>query len=149
MCDITAQGQIFNHARHTRWQWTRQKAFARSIRYMGTNQSNQTILEYCSPLFVGINQKLSVKLERIQTRFHNLLCNINCNCNNLVCLKTRRLNAFMKLFTRISADSEHLLHNLIPECHRKLYCMPFCRTTRRLTSFIPTVTLLVNSADLT
>ena len=109
----------------------------------------RSLLEYCSPLFVGINQKLCDILERIQTRFHNLLCNINCNCNSLVCLKTRRSNASVKLFTRISADSEHLLYNLIPKCHHKLYCMPFCRTTRRLSSFIPTVTLLVNSADFT
>ena len=108
----------------------------------------RSLLEYCSPLFVGINQKLCVILERVQTRFHNLLCNINCNCNSLVCLKTRRSNASVKLFTRISADSEHLLYNLIPKCHHKLYCMPFCRTTRRLTSFIPTVTLLVNSPSL-
>ena len=38
----------------------------------------RSILEYCSPLFVGLDKSSSDKLERVQRRFHRILCGKNC-----------------------------------------------------------------------
>jgi len=41
----------------------------------------RSILEYCSPLFIGLNGKNSDLLEKVQRRAHKIICNSNCNCN--------------------------------------------------------------------
>ena len=56
-------------------------------------------LEYASPLLVGLSSENSKKLERVQRRFHRLLCaGKECQEECLPSLTTRRLAAAMKLF---------------------------------------------------
>ena len=38
----------------------------------------RSILEYCSPLFIGLLSKNAAKPDRIQRLFHRLLCGSNC-----------------------------------------------------------------------
>ena len=105
----------------------------------------RSIVDYCSPLFVGINCKNTAVLDRIQQRFHNILCNFSCNCDILPSLQSRRNDAAVKLFLTASNDASHILHSIIPIKSRRFYCQPFSNSERRLSSFVPHTTILVNS----
>ena len=102
-------------------------------------------LEYASPLFVGLSSENCRKLERIQRRFHRLLCGQECRDECLEPLDGRRLDAAMKLFKQ-TADVSHVLHHLVPR--RSVtgrFLLPAISTTRRLKSFFPFMLLHANS----
>ena len=102
-----------------------------------------SIIEYCSPLFVGINRKNEDVIASIQRRFHNVICHLNCTCNILPDLTSRRVLASIDLYRKASSP-DHLLFSIIP-LKRTRFLQPLARTERRKRAFIPYTTELVNS----
>ena len=72
-----------------------------------------SILEYNSPLFIGMNLKEQDKLEKVRKRCHRIICGFNCNCDLFTTLRERRNTQAMKVFQQMT-QSEHILHHLIP-----------------------------------
>ena len=107
----------------------------------------RSLLEYCSPLFIGLNKRNCAKLDRIQNRFHYFICNksTDCDCDTLEDLCNRRKIAAVNLYNKISSKPFHILQATFPKITRKQFIQPFSRTTRRLNSFIPCTTAIVNS----
>jgi len=99
----------------------------------------RSLLEYCSPLFIGLNKRNCAKLDRIQNRFHYFICNksTDCDCDTLEDLCNRRKIAAVNLFNKISSKPFHILQASFSKITRKHVIQPFSRTTRRLNSFIP------------
>ena len=79
--------------------------------YLGLMRS---VLEYASPLFVGLNMTLDTKLQRVANRAHKLIYGAS-SCYKCGTLRERRMNASLKLFRKIESNSHHILHNKIPE----------------------------------
>ena len=96
----------------------------------------RSVLEYCAPLFVSLASVDSNRIDRIQRRFHRLLCGEGCNCLILPSLSDRRdvisFNFFRKLL-----KSNHVLHYLLPPISPTgRFILPLRRTVRRSKSFI-------------
>ena len=125
----------------------------RVLRNVSTRQELITVynaivrscLEYASPLFVSLDKENSKKLERIQKRFHRLLCGKDCREECLEPLDARRFAAAMKFFKQ-TCDPSHILHHLCPEQSRSgRYVLKATATNRRLNSFYTFMTLYFNS----
>ena len=101
------------------------------------------VIEYCSPLFVGMNQKMIDIISNIERRFHNIICCYNCHCDFLPNLTHRRLLSSVKLFLAASKPN-HVINCLIPRKHTR-YIQPFAKTERRKRSFVPFTTEIVNN----
>ena len=71
------------------------------------------LLECCAPLFAGISATDSSRLERLQKRFHKLLCGTLCMNNCLPNLSTRRECQTMCFFKKMRSPS-HILNFLFP-----------------------------------
>ena len=102
-----------------------------------------SLLEYCSPVFAGLNIKNCNSLNSIQRRFHNIICHFNCNCDLFPNLNDRRNNAATKLYIQAFNDCTHLLHNIIP-VRKTFFIQPYSRTERYKASFILYTTEYVN-----
>jgi hypothetical protein len=101
----------------------------------------RSLLEYCSPLFVGINEQQSTKLNKLQRRAHAIICGQNCVSECLPSLDVRRKCAAKKLVL-LALQENHVLHNLLPrisKSHRNgvRFLNDACKTNRRLNSCIP------------
>ena len=110
------------------------------------NASVRSLLDYCSPVLVHLNQRLTRKLDRIDRRAHYIIYEQgerNCNCTTLT--ERRRLMA-RTLYMKAADHSNHILHSKIPKRLSRSFKFvnPFCRTEKRKTSFIPYTTLLIN-----
>ena len=105
----------------------------------------RSVLEYCSPVFVGLFAKDESVLASVQKRAHRIICGPTCNCNDFPSLKLRRCAASVKVINACS-NPDHILHD---QCPRKSlsqrFIMPPCSTQRRLLSFFPQAVLLANS----
>jgi len=92
-----------------------------------------SLLEYCAPVFLGLSTENSKKLEKLQRRSHKIVCGPECRCDRFPLLADRRKQLALKCLV------DHILHRLyphhLPSGRRLLF--PFCRTSRRLSSFIP------------
>jgi hypothetical protein len=105
-----------------------------------------SIMEYNSPLLVGVNKKNDAKMERIRKRCHRIICGDDCTCDCFTSIQTRRKNRAKKVFERLQHPS-NISHRLLP---RKLprtqhfYIEPL-RTSRRANSFVPFCALMWNS----
>ena len=102
----------------------------------------RSLLEYCSPVFVGINEKQSSKLNNVQRRAHAIICGQNCVNECLPSLDFRRKCAAKKLVLLAMKDANHVLNNLLPrisKSHRSgvRFLIDACQTNRRSTSCIP------------
>jgi ribonuclease P/MRP protein subunit RPP40 len=73
-----------------------------------------SVLEYCAPLFVGLNRKNCDVINSIQRRFHNIICGFNCDCNIFPNIHARRQNFAVKLFLNAHSDDNHVLNCIIP-----------------------------------
>ena len=73
----------------------------------------RSILEYCSPLFVGLNGKNSDLLEKVQRRAHKIICNSNCQ-SNFQSISDRRSTSATNLFLKTSKDDSYALYNMLP-----------------------------------
>jgi len=95
----------------------------------------RSILEYCGALFCKMSSTNSNKLERIQRRFHKMMCGSDNRCECLPSLSDRRNNQTIKLLTSIM-HSEHILHRYLPlKSSSGRFILPFRRTSRRSDSF--------------
>lgn len=105
-----------------------------------------SILEFNSPLLVGLNIKNSEKMERIRRRCHKIVCGLQCSCDAFPSLKQRREIFAMKVFGQIMSKN-HISHELLPHYlprTGKLF-QEFIRTERRAKSFVPFCLLRWNS----
>ncbi|MEL7308418.1 MAG: reverse transcriptase family protein [Pseudomonadota bacterium] len=125
----------------------------RVLRNVSTRQELITVyyaivrscLEYASPLLVSLDKENTKKLERIQKRFHRLLCGQDCREECLEPLNARRLAAAVKFFQQ-TRDPSHILHHLCPEQSPSgRYVLPATATNRRLNSFYTFMILHFNS----
>ena len=103
------------------------------------------VLEFNSPVLIGMSKRNSDKLERIRKRCHNVICQMHCKCHSFPTLESRRRNRALKFFKQMRNPSD-ILHSLSPEVlpksgHVKL---PLSTTTRRSSSFIPRCSILYN-----
>jgi len=111
----------------------------------------RSVLEYASPVFVGLGKKLSKYLSKIDNRAHRIIYNIPydseynvmCGCNKDI-ITNRRLLASSNLFKQIQNNHLHILQHRVPSFTHKRFIQPYCRTTKRLNSFFPYVTRLQN-----
>jgi hypothetical protein len=113
---------------------------------MTYNASLRSVLEYCAPLFLGITQNNSNRLEAIQNRFHRLLCGRECKGNCIESLERRRRKLALRLLTRMKKD-DHVLHYILPTTTTAgRFTLPTRRTSRRCRAFIPMVCELHNAS---
>ena len=100
------------------------------------NSMLRSVLEYCNPLFLGISSTDKSRLDKIQRRFHRLLCGPCCNEECLEALSDRRRTMSLKFLEKIK-DKHHILHHLLPHISNTgRYLLPCRRTNRRSNSFI-------------
>ena len=105
----------------------------------------RSLLDYASPVLCHLNHSQNVKFIRIQKRFHNIICCNDNTCTVLPDISVRRDLLTSRLFSAILGNPTHVLHCIIPNCLPSgRLSFPFCRTTRRLNSFIPYAALLFN-----
>ena len=105
-----------------------------------------SVLEYNSPLYVGISQKNSTILERVRKRCHRIICGNECHLPCLEPLSVRRLRRSLAVF-KATLHHTHILHHLSPKIlrHSSHASVPLCKTHRRSASFFPFCTKLYNS----
>jgi len=105
----------------------------------------QSILEYCGPVFLGIDSCNNNHLNKIQRRSHFIVCGPKCTCSSFEKLDDRRSEQSLKILDSMR-NPQSLLHYLLPRTLDKSrsLAMPQCSTNRRLKSFIPQVILLSN-----
>jgi hypothetical protein len=104
----------------------------------------RSLLEYASPVFVGLNKKLSKKLQNIEKRAHKIMAGFldrpyrSCTCkmNNLC---ERRIVTAEKLFTIIDECPFHPLHSCLPRrlMKTKRFSVPLAYSDKYHNSFFP------------
>ena len=77
------------------------------------NSLLRSVLEYCNPLLLGMSITDSCRLERVQKRFHRLLCGPSCREECMESLSDRRRKASLRFLDEIK-DTNHILHHLLP-----------------------------------
>ena len=106
----------------------------------------RSILEYCSPLFLGITRTASNRLEAVQTRFHKLLCGRGCEKNCLEDLESRRRRMSLRLLSRMMKDEQHILNQFLPSIAVSgRFILATRRTSRRCKAFIPLICEIYNT----
>jgi hypothetical protein len=117
-----------------------QKMYCLSIMfyYAGIRSS----VEYAAPAYHGCRAKL---LDHIQATCHKIICGKKCVCVRFQPLDKRSKIATMKLLKCIIEDQGNPLHSLVPVLLPSgRLSIPFCKTTRRLKTFIITASMLFN-----
>jgi len=106
----------------------------------------RSVIEYCCPLFVGLELNLQLKLNRLQKRAHKIICGYSCTDTCLEDLVKRRKAQSLSLFKK-ALKPDHILNDIMPKMnnHNTRILIPFSRTSRRIRSFIPQTSLLYNS----
>ena len=95
----------------------------------------RSILKYCAPLFISISTFDCTRLERLQRRFHRIMCGKSCTDECLPMLGQRRQTLAMNLL-RNAMNKNHVLNNFLPNFScRGRFILPVRRTTRRCKSF--------------
>lgn len=97
-----------------------------------------SVLEFNSPLLVGLNVKNSEKMERIRRRCHRVICGFPCSCDAFQSLKERRLLLAMKVFEQMMSPN-HISHEFLPHFLPRTgrLFQELIKTKRRANSFIP------------
>ncbi len=104
----------------------------------------RSCLEYSSPILVGMYKNNAEKLERVQRRFHRILCGPDCSAHKLPSLSQRRQEAAIKLFKKVQSP-HHILHSLSPSLSSAgRIILPHILHTRRLNSFFIKVAIILN-----
>ena len=105
-----------------------------------------SLIVYASPVYGRLNANLLYKLERFQKRAHRLICGSSCICNSFESIELRFRKACVKFFLKCESSEKHPLHGLVPQRTNRtgLVTVPFCRTEKRLRTFLPHACLLVN-----
>ena len=106
-----------------------------------------SIIEYCSPLLVGMSITNRNVLNKLQRRAHNIVCDDKCSCDIFEDLTCRRNRATVEFLAKICRLKDHPLHFLCPHrsCRSGKFTMPYCKTVRRRNSFFPSAIMLANN----
>ena len=108
------------------------------------NSISRSLLEYCAPLFLGLSAKNENKMERIQLRFHRMICGKSCSQACIQPLKERRRMLSLKFLNKI-IKLGHVLHPLLPPMSPAgRFLLTPRRTTKRCMSYFPMVCELYN-----
>ena len=109
------------------------------------NSLLRSLLEYCSPLFVGSPSVVTECLEKLQRRAHRTICGRHCRQGCLPALQPRRMKRAKDLFDVIKSHS-HPLNALLPQMNSRAtrFLLPLIKTNRRAASFIPFMSLHLN-----
>ena len=103
-------------------------------------------IEYAAPAYHGCRPKL---LDHIQAKCHKIICGKKCVCARFPPLEHRSRIVTMKLLKSIMEDRGHPLHSIVPVLLPSgRLSIPFCKTTRRLKTFIMTASSLFNEEHL-
>ena len=105
-----------------------------------------SVIEYNSPLFVGLGSRNEQRLERLAKRCHRIICGQNCQCEAFEKVKDRRRSQAMKEFTKMM-NSKHICHSLLTHQlpRTKHLFIEHTRTNRRANSFVPFCSVLWNT----
>ena len=104
----------------------------------------RSILEYCSPLFIGLNKTECYKLEKMQKRFHRILCGTDCDRHKFETLCFRRNHAAVTLFKDAMACN-HILNKYMPMFSRSgRAILQNISQERRLKSFFNKASIMYN-----
>ena len=107
----------------------------------------RSLLEYASPVFVGIAKHLSKRLDRIDKRAHRIIRNpfLNvCGCSSTT-LCDRRLAAAVRLYQDIESKPHVLTQYLPPRLPTsKHISIPYASSNRYYNSFIPFIARHIN-----
>ena len=105
----------------------------------------RSVLEYAAPLFVGITKTDAEKFEKLQNRFHRLLCGKHCEKECLQSLGDRRKRQAVTLYGKL-LNSNHILHSFSCQIssHGRLI-LPHIRSTRSLNAFVMKAAILYNN----
>lgn len=105
----------------------------------------RSVLEYCAPAFSLLSKSDSSRLDRIQKRFHSILCSGDCSKPCLPALSDRRSALSMKLLTKIMSP-DHILYSLLPRLSSSgRFILPQRATTRRCKTFFLSMCEMYNS----
>ena len=95
----------------------------------------RSLMEYCAPVFVGVNTTDSNRLDRVQKRFHRILCGPECDLECLPSLAQRRNVLSMKFLMKVVNES-HLLKFILPPMSTSgRFLLPFRRSSKRSGSY--------------
>ena len=109
------------------------------------NSLVRSYFEYCAPLLLGLSQTNKRKLERIQRRFHNIICSKSCMEPCLISLQERRKLISLKFLHKVMR-ADHVLHHLLPpRMNSGRFRLPPRRTTQRSLAFFPNVCKAFNA----
>ena len=106
----------------------------------------RSILEYNCPVFAGFSKMNAKKLDNIQRRCHRIICSRDCHCDIFEELSDRRDLHCIRVLKSI-LQRENIIHSIAPRTlsHSKHLSVPFCKTYRHASTFIPQhATLLYN-----
>ncbi len=110
------------------------------------NATIVSLLEFNSPLMVGMTSENAQRIERIGKRCHRIICGPHCKCASFPQLNDRRTKQALQTFSRMH-DPTHILNHLIPHKlpRSNHYFLDSFKTERRMKSFIPWCALMNNS----
>ena len=95
----------------------------------------RSLIDYCSPVYIGLSSHDSNRLEYLQKRFHRIICSSDCKSQCLSTLKERRLLLAMKFLVK-AMDVEHILFPHLPSRSKfGRFILPFRRTECRSKTF--------------
>jgi hypothetical protein len=108
-----------------------------------------SVLEYCSPVMVGMTKKNADKIEKIRRRCHRIICGNECDCNAFESISSRRIQQAINLFRSMFLP-HNILNHLIPsKLPRSQHLMiHLINTSTRMRSFIPFMSLHFNKHKL-
>ena len=110
--------------------------------YIGLIRSR---IEYCCPLFVGMLTKDAQKLNKIQKRFHKLLCGPDCKSDCLPSLDVRRNMLALRLFIK-TLTPHHILNKFTFKTSPSgRVILPPVSSSRRIRSFFHSSAIVFNS----
>ena len=120
------------------------KSLSKDQLLMLYNSVARSILEYASPLFVGLSSMKTQRLERVQKRLHRLLCGSGCKKQTLPALDERCQKSSTKLLRKILSKGPpfYSIAPEVPPTGRVI--LPNIQTTRRKTSFFPADGIIIN-----
>ena len=106
----------------------------------------RSIVEYNSPLFVGLNVKNNIRIEKLQRLCHRIICGNECSGMCLGELKARRLRRACRVFSDM-LHRDSILHHLVPRRLHYSGHLESClsQSQRRSRTFIPFCTTFHNS----
>ena len=95
----------------------------------------RSVIEYCAPVFVSASNSDLARIDRMQSRFHKIMCPPDCTEQCLPSLRDRRSLLAMR-FLKQTMNPNHILHQYLPPRSKSgRFVLPYRRTNCRSRSF--------------